>query len=458
MKLTVIGAGPGGYEAALYAAKRGVEVTLVEKGKLGGTCLNRGCIPTKALLAVSDNLAAIREAGNFGITVPEGTVADFHAAYSRKDQVVAALNGGVQYLMNANNVRVVEGVGRIADSKHVEVALNEGGTEIIESDKIIIATGSAPSAPKAFGYDGEKVITSDEVLSMEEQPGSIIIIGGGVIGCEIAQFMARMGTEVTVLEMMPHILPNEDKDTIRPLEKQFRKDKIKVACGKGVEKVEKGPDDVTVTLSDGSEFTAELVLVSIGRRPVTQDLGLENTGVELNERGYIKINEFTQTADPDIYAIGDVVPTIQLAHVASYEAFVAVDHMLGEPRKTDFRAVPRCIYTSPEVAGVGITESEAAEKGLEISVGRFDMMALGKAKASGHTDGFAKIITDENDVIIGGTVVGSHATELLEAITLAVQFGITAKQLGESIFPHPTMGEAILEAAHDVHKVSVHKG
>ena len=458
MKVTVIGAGPGGYEAALYAAKRGLDVTLVEKGKLGGTCLNRGCIPTKALLAVSDNLTAIREAGSFGTTVPEGVTPDFTAAFARKDQVVTALNTGVGYLMGANNVRVLEGKGVIKDAHHVEVALNDGGSETVETDKIIIATGSEPAAPAAFGYDGEKIITSDELLSLEKQPASLIIIGGGVIGCEIAQFMARMGTAVTILEMMPHILPNEDPDTIRPLEKQFRKDKIKVSCGKGVEKVEKTSDGVKVTLADGSEYEAELCLVSIGRRPVSRGIGLEEAGVEANERGYIAINEYMQTSVPDIYAIGDVVPTIQLAHVASYEAFVAVDHICGEPRATDFRAVPRCIYTSPEVAGVGITETEAEAKGIHLNVGRFDMMALGKAKAAGHTEGFVKILTDDDDVIVGGTVVGSHATELLEAITLAVHFKLTAKQLGESIFPHPTLGEAILEAVHDVHHLSVHKG
>ncbi|MCR4711806.1 MAG: dihydrolipoyl dehydrogenase [Clostridia bacterium] len=458
MRVTVIGAGPGGYETALYAAKRGFEVTLIEKAELGGTCLNRGCIPTKALLAVSDNLNAIREAEKFGIAVPEGTRPDFAAAFARKDQVVASLTSGIGYLMGANKVRVVSGTGVIRDAHHVEVSLNEGGTEIVETDKLIIATGSSPVTPPMFGYDGVQVITSDELLSLTEQPESLIIIGGGVIGCEIAQFMARMGTKVTVLEMMPHILPLEDRETVKPLEKAFRKDKIKVSCGKGVEKVEKKPEEVEVTLADGTIHTAKLVLLCIGRRPVTRGIGLENVNVEMTERGFIKIDEYCQTSVADIYAIGDVVPTTQLAHVAAYEGFVAVDHIAGEARQADYRAVPRCIYTDPEVAGVGLTEAEAEAKGIALKSGRFDLIALGKAKASGHTDGFVKLLVDENDVIVGGTVVGARATDMLGAVTMAVQYRITAKQLGETIFPHPTMSEAIMEAAHDVHGKSVHKG
>ncbi len=457
MKLTVIGAGPGGYETALYAAKRGLDVTIVEKDALGGTCLNRGCIPTKALLAVSDTVKTIRDAASYGITVPEGVMADFEAAFARKDSVVKALNSGVEYLLSAAKVRVLRGTGTIADAHHVKVALSDGGSETVETDKIIIATGSEPSVPASFGYDGERIITSNEILALNTRPASLIIIGGGVIGCELAQFFARMGTQVTILEMMPHILPNEDRDTVRALEKSFRKDGIKVFCGKGVEKLEPVDGGVTVTLSDGNAYTAEKVLVSTGRRPATRNIGLENIGVETDRRGFIPVDGYMHTCAEDVYAIGDVVPTQQLAHVAAYEGFVAVDHICGDLREADYRAVPGCVYTNPEVATVGLTETAAEAKGIPVKVGRYDFMGLGKAKASGHTEGFVKVLADQNDVIVGGTVVGAHATELLQTITLAVQFQLTAEQVGHTIFPHPTMGEAIMEAVHDIHHLSVHK-
>lgn len=457
MKVTVIGAGPGGYEAALYAAKRGCEVTLVEKADLGGTCLNRGCIPTKALLAVSDTLTEIKEADKFGIHVPEGVTADFNAAFSRKNDVVKGLTGGIGYLMQANNVRVVNGFGRVKDAQHVEVELNDGGTEVVEGDRIILAAGSIPSVPPIFPCDGEKIITSDELLSLDHQPETMVIIGGGVIGCEIAQFFNRMGTKITIVEAMPHILPNEDKDVIRPLERKFKKEGIEVICGKGVEKLTANENSVTVQMADGSALEASIVLVSVGRRPATAGLGLENVGIETDRRGCIAVDSYMRTQAEGIYAIGDIVPTAQLAHVASYEAFVAVDHICGIEREAAYHAIPRCVYTDPEIAGVGMTETEAAAKNIAVKVGRYDFQGLGKAKAAAKTEGFVKVLVNEDDVIVGGAVVGSHGTELLEAITLATHLGLTAEQVGHTIFPHPTMGEAILEAVHDVHKLSVHK-
>lgn len=457
MKVTVIGAGPGGYEAALYAAKRGCEVTLIEKDSLGGTCLNRGCIPTKALLAVSDNLTEIREAGKFGIRVPEGVTADFDAAFSRKNDVVKGLVNGIGYLMQANNVKVINGFGTVRDLTHVEVAHKDGGTETVETDRIILATGSVPSIPPPFRCDGEKIITSDELLCLEKQPESLIIIGGGVIGCEIAQFFSRMGTRVTVVEMLPHILPNEDKDVVRPLERRFKKEGIAVLCGKGVQKLAVAGNGVSVELADGGVLESSVALVSVGRRPATAGIGLENVGIETDRRGYIPVDSHLRTAAEGVYAIGDIVATPQLAHVASYEAFVAVDHIVGDARDAAYHSVPRCVYTSPEIAGVGLTETEAAAKGVAVKVGRYDFQGLGKAKAAAATEGFVKVLVDENDMIVGGAVVGSHATELLEALTLATHLGLTAQQVGRSIFPHPTMGEAILEALHDVHRMSVHK-
>lgn len=456
MKVTVIGAGPGGYEAALYAAKQGCEVTLVEKAALGGTCLNRGCIPTKALLAVSDILAGIKGAAGFGIGVPDGVTVDFNAAFTRKDKVVEGLATGIGSLMQGNGVKVVFGHGRIRDSRHVEVELNTGGTEVVEGDKLILSTGSLPSIPPAFPCDGKKIITSDELLSLDVQPDTLTIIGGGVIGCEIAQFFSRMGTRVTILEAMPHILPNEDKDVIRPLERRFRKEGIEVVCGKGVKKLSANASHVTVQMADDSVMESSVVLVSVGRRPATAGLGLENVGIETDSRGFIAVDSHMRTQVDGIYAIGDIVPTPQLAHVASYEAFVAVDHICGMEREAVYHAVPRCVYTSPEIASAGMTEAEASAKGVAVKVGRYHFQGLGKAKATAQTEGFVKVLVDEDDVIVGGAVVGCHGTELLEPITLAAHLGLTAKQIGNTMFPHPTLGEAVLEAVHDVHKRSVH--
>lgn len=457
MRVTVIGAGPGGYEAALYAAKCGCQVTLVEKDKLGGTCLNKGCIPTKSLLAVTDNLHGLHLAEGYGIHTHGGATPVFAKAFDRKNEIVSSLVAGVEFLMKANQVQVISGTARLKGKDTVAVMKNNGGVEMVTADRIILATGSVPAMPQMFGYDGKQVISSDEALSLTEMPRSIVIVGGGVIGCEIGQFLRRMGCEVTIVEMLPHLLPHEDKDVARVLERQFKQEGIRVICGQMVASVEKQKQQVQVVLQDGTVLLAEKALISIGRSPATTHIGLDSVGIVRDERGYIPVDGRMRTKAEGIYAIGDIVATAQLAHVAVREAFVAVDDIVGQGGDIDYRAVPRCVYTSPEVASVGLTEEQAKEKDISVAVGRYDFKTLGKAKAAGKPDGFVKILTDERDVVVGGAVVGAGATELLQSITMAVQLGITAKQLGEIIYPHPTLCEAIMEAAHDVHKMSVHK-
>ncbi|KNZ43575.1 dihydrolipoyl dehydrogenase [Acetobacterium bakii] len=456
MKVVVIGAGPGGYEAAIYAAKRGCEVTLIEKERLGGTCLNKGCIPTKALLAVTDTLATVKKASVFGIEI-QAVSNNFGYAFDRKNAVVNGLINGIDYLMEANGVNIINGIGQLKNNNTVIVHKTDGAREEILTDKIILATGSVPSKPSFLNYNKNSVVTSDEILELAEQPKSIIIVGGGVIGCEIGQFLKRMGTEVTIVELMDHLLPFEDADVAKQLERQFKKEKIKVITKKKVESVNVTESGVQVVLQDGVEIEAEKLLISIGRQPFTVGLGLENTNIMVSERGLIEVDQKMRTSIEGIYAIGDIVNSPQLAHVASKEALTAVDDICGDGIEISYKAVPRCVYTDPEIACVGMTEEQAKNKSIVYTIGSFNFAALGKAKASDKTTGFVKVIVNQNDEIIGGEIVGAHGTDMLQVLTLAIDLGLTAKQVGQSIFPHPTLSEGIMEALHDVHKRSVHK-
>ncbi|AWW28150.1 dihydrolipoyl dehydrogenase [Acetobacterium sp. KB-1] len=456
MKVVVIGAGPGGYEAAIYAAKRGCEVILIEKEKLGGTCLNKGCIPTKALLAVTDTLATVKKASVFGIET-QAVSNNFGYAFDRKNAVVNGLINGIDYLMKANGVNIINGIGQLKNNNTVIVHKTDGAREEISTDKIILATGSVPSKPSFLNYNKNSVVTSDEILELDEQPKSIIIVGGGVIGCEIGQFLKRMGTEVTIVELMEHLLPFEDDDVTKQLERQFKKEKIKVITKKKVESVNVTESGVQVILQDGVAIEAEKLLISIGRQPFTVDLGLENTDILVSERGLIEVDKKMRTSVEGIYAIGDIVNSPQLAHVASKEALTAVDDICGDGIEINYKAVPRCVYTDPEIACVGMTEEQAKNQSILYTIGSYNFAGLGKAKASDKTTGFVKVIVNQKDEIIGGEIVGAHGTDMLQVLTLAIDLGLTAKQVGQSIFPHPTLCEGIMEALHDVHKRSIHK-
>lgn len=456
MKIVVIGAGPGGYEAAIKAAKLGAKVTVVEKNELGGTCLNRGCMPTKSLLASSEVLTTINNADKFGVYVNGEVNADFSHMINRKDKLVSQLVKGIGFLFKKNGVEVVEGVGKLVAKNKVEVTGNDGSKEILEADRIILATGSVPVCPGLFNYDGKYVVTSDEVLGLEKAPGSIIIVGGGVIGCEIGQFLRRVGTEVTIVEMMPQILPMEDDDVAKQLIRQFKKDKIKVITGKGITSV-KVEDNRVIAGMDDNALEADIMMVSIGRKPFTEGLGLENVGIETDKRGRIPVNKKMETCVEGIYAIGDIVDTPFLAHVASKEGLIAAENAMGGNKGAVYHAVPRCVYTEPEVAAVGLTEAEAKGANMTYKIGSFDFRGLGKAQAIDKIQGFVKVITDENDKLIGASVVGPHATDLLAELTLAVHLGLTAEQVGDVIHPHPTLCEALMEALHDVHGQSIHK-
>lgn len=447
MKITIIGAGPGGYETAIYAAERGAEVVLVEKGELGGTCLNRGCIPTKAFLASYDILKACKEADDYGIILPEGEIkTDYTAILERKNKVMNSLIKGIKYLEDQAGVTIVKGTASLKD-KNTVLVKTEDGEEEIKTDFIILATGSVPVKPGMFKINGKNVITSDEVLDLEKAPASMILVGGGVIGCEIGQFLHAMGTEMTIVEALPRLVATMDEDVSKQIARQFKKEKIKVICEDGIAEVNPDGDLVKVTLASGKELEAEKVLVAVGRAPYTEGLGLETVGIEMTERRFVAVDDHMKTNIDNIYAIGDIVPSAQLAHIASKEGQVAVDNILGKDRAMSYKAVPGCVFTNPELASCGTLEKDLIAAGKELDkdykIGTFDFKGLGKAQASGHIAGFVKIIADMDDVIIGGEIVGARASDMLQVITTAVECGLTVKQVRNSIFPHPTMCEAI---------------
>ena len=457
MKVAVIGGGPGGYVAALKAAMLGAEVTVIEKNKLGGTCLNVGCIPTKALLASSDVLRTVQEAKSFGINVEGEIKPDFKAIVERKQKVTDELVAGIQFLFDKRGVKKIDGYGKLIDKNTIEVTKDDGSVEEVKADKIILANGSIPTVFPFMPYNGKNVITSDEVLSLEKLPKSMVIIGGGVIGSEIGQFYSSLGTKVTIIEVLPQILGRMDSDGAKALARQFKKDKIKVMCNVATDSFEVSDDIVKLNLNNGKSIEAEIVLLCTGRKPNLANSGVAEAGVKMTDRGFIEVNEYMETSLEGVYAIGDIIPGAMLAHVASSEGMVAAENAVkGNSETVNYKSIPSCVYTEPEVAGVGKTEDELKAEGAEYKVGKFEFRGLGKAKAIGKIQGFIKVLVDKDDVIIGATLVGPHCTDLLTELSLAVGLGLKAKDVGKVIHAHPSLSEGIMEALHDVHGECVH--
>ncbi|WP_434793706.1 Dihydrolipoyl dehydrogenase [Terrisporobacter petrolearius] len=457
MKVAVVGGGPGGYVAALKAAMLGAEVTVIEKSRLGGTCLNVGCIPTKALLASSDVLRTVKEAKSFGINVEGEVKPNFQAIVARKQKITDELVAGIQFLFDKRGVKKIDGFGKLIDKNTIEVTKDDGSVEEVKADKIILANGSIPTVFPFMPYNGKNVITSDEVLSLEKLPKSMVIIGGGVIGSEIGQFYSSLGTKVTIVEVLPQILGRMDSDGAKALARQFKKDKIKVMCNVATDSFEVSDDIVKLNLNNGKSLEAEVVLLCTGRKPNLANSGVAEAGVKMTDRGFIEVNEYMETNLEGVYAIGDIIPGAMLAHVASAEGMVAAENAVkGNGETVNYKSIPSCVYTEPEVAGVGKTEDELKAEGVEYHVGKFDFRGLGKAKAIGKIQGFIKILVDKDDVIIGATLVGPHCTDLLTELSLAVGLGLKAKDVGKVIHAHPSLSEGIMEALHDVHGECVH--
>ncbi|MHB1343296.1 MAG: dihydrolipoyl dehydrogenase [Thermoleophilia bacterium] len=456
-KIVIIGGGPGGYVAGIRAAQRGADVTVVEKDLLGGTCLNRGCIPTKALLGSVEALHKARSGAEFGFGVAGEIVPDFARMMERKSEISKLLRDGIHGLFKKNKVKLVQGDGRITGPGAVEVDTAEGLVQL-EADKIIIATGSEPARLPFFDFDQPTVLTSTSALELTKIPESLLIIGAGVIGCEFASVFSELGTKITIVEMMPQMLPLEDKRLAKQFQGIFKKKGIEVLLKTKVDGIaEYGEDHITANIEGGPQITAEKMLVSIGRQPNTGGIGLETVGVETDARGYVVVNDKLETNVPGIYAIGDVNGGILLAHVASYEGLVAVENCLGGNQERELKVVPSCIYTLPEIASIGLNEDQARDEGLEPITGTFRLGAAGKALAIGEAQGYIQLIADrETDKVIGANMMGPHVTDLIHEIAVAIKNGLTIRQIGDTIHAHPTIGEALMEAAHDVHGESVH--
>ena len=454
MKVIVVGGGPGGYVAALKAAILGAETILVEKDNVGGTCLNRGCIPTKAFLQSVNSLEDVINADKFGISCND-VKSNYDIILQRKRQLVSQLVGGVDFLLKKRGVKVIKGVGQVINGRSVKITDDNGKDEIIEGDAVILATGSKPVVNELFKYDGNIVITSDEALELTYLPDSMIIVGGGVIGCEFGQFFKKMGCEVTILELADRLLTMEDAEASALITKALKKNGINIITGVEVKEVKTIDNKVSVLLSDEICINADKMLVSIGRRSATEGIGLESAGIE-TKNGKIVVNEKMQTNLAGCYAIGDIVNSPALAHVASREAIVAVENIMGRDSSATYNAVPRCVYTEPEIACVGMTEEQAKEKNIDYKIGRFNLAGLGKAMVIGKTNGFVKVIANSNGVLIGAVMAGAHVTDMVGELTVAIDLGLTVEQLEKVIHPHPTLSEAIMEAIHDVNGESVH--
>ena len=457
MKLAILGAGPGGYVAAIKAAQLGARVTVIEEAEVGGTCLNWGCIPTKTMLASSELLSKARELDKFGIELRGELIPNLARIVERKNRVVNTQVKGIRGLFKSWGITLKEGRGRLISPKAIEVRTKDGNSEQIEADSIIIATGSRPARFPAFPFDGKNIISSTEALELTEIPKSLLIIGAGVIGCEFACIYRELGTEVTIVEMLPRAVATEDHDISELLEKELKKKKITLFTEMKVENAEIKDDGVHAFLSGGKEVVAEKVLVSIGRELNSGDIGLEEVGVTRGSSGDIIVNNRMETNIAGIYAIGDVTGGVLLAHMASREGLVAAKNIMGIDAAIDYTVVPAAIFTSPEIASVGIREHQAAGKGIKYRTGQFQFRALGKAHAMGEFSGFIKLIAEESsDRLIGAHIIGPHASDLIHEAVLAMKTGLTVRDIAETIHAHPTLAEGIMEAAEDAHGEAIH--
>jgi dihydrolipoamide dehydrogenase len=448
----VIGAGPGGYVAAIRTGRLGAKTVLIEKEYLGGTCLNQGCIPTKTLLAGTEMFHLIKKAADFGIETKGAPAVNWNVMQDRKEDVIGKLRNGIATLLKTSGVDVITGEASFLDRKSIIVS---GKKEKISADKFIIATGSEPAMP-GFIPESNRVITSTQLLEISKIPKSLIVLGGGVVGCEFASLFAELGTKVTIVEMLPEIIPGLDAEISKQLSREMKKTGIKILTGNPMNKIK--ADKKSVTGFIGKEkVSAEYMLVSIGRTPVTDALKPETAGLKLDDKGFITVDNRCKTNVPGIYAIGDVTGRIQLAHLASAMGIVAAENACGNPDEFRDDLVPSCIFTHPEIGSVGMTAEQCKNQNREVNIGKFAFAGLGKAMAAGETTGFCKIIADtETDQVLGVHIIGSHAADLIAESATAMNLEITAKELGKAIHAHPTLSEATMEAAHAVHGECIH--
>jgi dihydrolipoamide dehydrogenase len=458
--LLVIGSGPGGYVAAIRGSQRKLKTGVVEKDALGGICLNWGCIPSKALLKNAEMMHSYQRADEFGFKVTNVSF-DFKRIIKRSRDVADVNSRGVEFLFKKNKIDHIVGVGKLLDPHTVQVSEVSGkGKKKVTAGNIIIATGGRARAFPGMDFDGKKIITYKEAMSLNKNPGKLLIIGAGAIGVEFAYFYNSFGTEVHLIEMMPHILPIEDDEIAGQLERSFKKQGIKMYTGTRVEKIQKTSRGVKVSISGGnknSDLEGDIALVAIGVQGNVENIGLEELGIQV-EKSAIKINKFYQTAVPNIYAIGDVIGAPWLAHVASHEGIIAVDHMSGNnPHPLNYQNVPGCTYCQPQVASIGLTEARAREMGYELKIGKFPFRASGKARAIGETEGLVKLIFDAKyGELLGAHILGAEATEMIAELGIAKTLETTNVELQYTVHAHPTLSEAVMEAAGDAVGEAIH--
>ncbi|OIO72866.1 MAG: dihydrolipoyl dehydrogenase [Elusimicrobia bacterium CG1_02_37_114] len=449
IEAVVIGSGPGGYTSAIRTSQLGKKVAVIEKSELGGTCLNIGCIPTKALIASTNVLSTVKNAKKFGIKTGNIEI-DFPNIMARKNQIVKQLCTGISGLLKSNGIEVIKGSAKFVSNNQLEIS---GSPETIKLNfqQCIIATGSVPTQIPGMEIDGNRVITSDNALNLTEIPASLLVIGSGAVGIEFGCIFNTLGSKVTIIEMLPQILPNEDEEISKKLQQILTEQGITIKVATTVTKLEPTQKDVTVHLSSSEKITAEKVLVAVGRKPYIEGLDLDKIGLEIG-KGRIVVNEKMETNIPGIYAIGDAVGGVLLAHKASAEGIVAGENICGKKSVIDYKVIPNCVYSHPEVASAGLNEKKAKEAGYNVNIGRFPLMASGRAITVGETKGMVKVIADkETDAILGIHIIGPEATELIAEAAIAIKLESTTEEFTRIIHPHPTLSESILEAVDDVH-------
>jgi dihydrolipoamide dehydrogenase len=456
--IAILGAGPGGYVAAIRAAQLGVKVTVIENRALGGVCLNWGCIPSKALLSVVELGEKLKKAHELGLQLSEPPAFIPSQMVERKTRVVDGLVKGIATLLKHWDVSHVRGTGRLVNDRTLRVSFADGTETSIQADGIVIATGSSSPALPLFPVDGHDIMTSQEALEIPRVPERFLIVGGGVEGCEFASLYAGLGSRVTVVEMMPRLLPLEDEEISVFIERELKKRTVRIITGNSVQSVARTDVGISTALADGEQLDCDAILVSVGRRCNTNGIGLEEVGVKLGAKGEIEINDRLETNVPGVYAVGDVVGKAMLAHVASAQGKVAVDNIMGNAKTMNYDVVPAGIFTLPEIGRVGLTEGQIRERGIAPKIGRYRYNALGKAHAVGDTVGLVKILADpQTDRVLGAHLVGAHAADLVHEAALAMQLNAKARDVADMIHAHPTHAEALMESFEDVEGMAIHQ-
>lgn len=452
--VAVLGGGPGGYPAAIRAAQKGRSVALIEAKEVGGTCLNRGCIPTKTLIANADVWERIHHAEEFGISVGQSSF-DFGKMTKRKDRIVEELRKSLEGLIASNKITLVKGFGKFISPQEIKVMGQDN--EVVYADNVVIATGSEPRKIEAFPFDYKRIHDSTSIMTLTTLPKSLVIIGGGVIGVEFASLYATLGVEITILELMPTIIPTEDKFLASELAKSFHKRGIKIQTNVNVQKIETSNNGVKVLLADGKFVEADMALVSVGRSLNTENIDLDKAGVVVNEKGFIPVNDRMETNVKGIYAIGDITAKWLLAHVATHQGIVAANNICGEASRMHYNAIPSIIFTHPEIGTVGMTLDQATKAGYQAQIAAFPFQNLGKSKASAQTEGFAQIVVDKKSgQILGAQMIGFEAATLIAEMGLAIANELTVESITETVHGHPTIAEAWMEAAYMASGFPVH--